>query len=59
MAERHFEDSAGAKAIGFSHGDLGFVVEDFHCADANQFLCAEVAEGLILLWVAWTLTVQS
>ena len=44
MIESEFEDAEGAKAIGFSHGDFGLVVQAFHNAAGNQLLSPEVIE---------------
>jgi hypothetical protein len=40
-----FEDSIGAKAIGLSQGDFGFVVQALHNAAGNPLLSEEVVEN--------------
>ena len=44
MIERKFEDAVGAKSIGFSHGDFGFVVQALDDAAREQLLGAEIVE---------------
>ena len=44
MIEGKFEDSVGAKAVGFSHGDFRLVVQALHDAARNQFLSPKVVE---------------
>jgi hypothetical protein len=44
VIEREFEDAVGAKSVGFSHSDFGFVVEAFHDTAGDQFLSPEVIE---------------
>ena len=36
MIEREFEDTEGAEAAAFSHGDFGFFVEALHDAAGNE-----------------------
>ena len=42
--KREFQDAEGAKAIGSSHGDFGFVVEPFDDAAGELLLGFEVVE---------------
>ena len=44
MVEGKFEHSVGAKAVGFSHGDFGFIVQTFDDAAGEQLLSAEIVE---------------
>jgi hypothetical protein len=44
VIEGEFEDVVGAKAIGFSHGEFGFVIQSFNDTAGKQFLSAEVVE---------------
>lgn len=44
MVERHFEDAERAKAVGFSHGNFGLVVQTLDDAAGNQFLRTEIIE---------------
>ena len=44
VIEGEFEDAVGAKAIGFSHGEFGFVIQSFNDPAGKQFLSAEVVE---------------
>src|ERR1017187_2965070 len=44
MIEGEFEDTEGAKTVGFSHGDFGFVVEALDDAAGNELLSAEIVE---------------
>ena len=44
MIEREFQDAEGAKAIGSSHGDFGFVVEPFDDTAGELLFCLEVVE---------------
>src|SRR5580692_861285 len=39
-----FEDPECAKAVGFSHGDLGLVVQTLHDAAGKELLGAEIVE---------------
>jgi hypothetical protein len=43
MIEGEFEAAEGAEAVGFSHSDVGFVVQTFDDAAGKQFLSAEIA----------------
>ena len=44
MIEGEFEDAIRAKAVGFSHGHFGRVVQTFDDAAGEQFLSAEVVK---------------
>src|SRR5665213_684019 len=44
MIERESYTSEGSKAIGFSHGDFGFVVQSFDDAAGELIACAEIIE---------------
>jgi len=44
VIEGEFESAIGAKAIGFSHGDFGLVVQTLDDAAGKQFLSVEVVE---------------
>ena len=44
MIESQLKDPLGTKAVGFSHGDFGFVVQALHHAAGNQLLSPEVVE---------------
>jgi hypothetical protein len=44
MIESKFENPEGSKAVGFSHGDFGFVVEALHDAAGKQLLSPEIVE---------------
>src|SRR5437867_2676457 len=45
MIEGEFENSVGAKAVGFSHSDFSLVVQTLHHAAGNQLLRPEVVEN--------------
>jgi len=56
VIESKFEDTEGAEAIGFSHGDFGFVVQTLHDAAGKQlrgmaFLLAGKPSGRTTLTV--------
>ena len=44
MIEGKFEDTEGAEAVGFSHGDFGFVVQALNDAAGKELLSAEIVE---------------
>jgi len=44
VMEREFVDAEGPKAVGFSRGDFGFVVQALHHAAGELFLGLEVVE---------------
>ena len=44
MIEGEFEDRKGAEAIGFSHGEFGFVVQSLNNAAGEKLLSAEIVE---------------
>src|SRR5262245_45719480 len=44
MIKGQFEDPIGAKAIRFSHGDFGLVVQALNNAAGNQLLSPEIVE---------------
>jgi hypothetical protein len=44
MVQRDFRDVEGAKSVGFSHGQFGFVVEALDDAAGERFLGAEVIQ---------------
>ena len=44
MIEREFQDTEGAKAIGSSYGDFGFVVQPFDNTAGELLFCLEVVE---------------
>ena len=45
MIEGEFEASEGAKAVGFSHGDFGFVIQALNDAAGEELLGAEIIEN--------------
>ena len=44
MIEGEFENAEGAEAVGFSHGDFGFVVQALDDAAGKLLLRAEIVE---------------
>jgi hypothetical protein len=44
VIEREFKATEGAKPVGFSHGDFGFVVQTLDDAAGKQLLSAEIVE---------------
>jgi hypothetical protein len=44
VIEREFQDAEGAKAIGSSHGDFGFIVQPFDNNAGELLLGLEVVE---------------
>ena len=44
MIEGEFEDAVGAKAVGFSHGDFGLVVQTLDDAAGEQLLGPEIVK---------------
>src|SRR5258708_23605263 len=44
MIEGKFEDTEGAEAVGFSHGDFGFVVQALDNAAGKKLLSTEIIE---------------
>jgi hypothetical protein len=44
MSEGQFEYPVGAKAVGFSLGDLRLIIRTFHDATRNEFLGPEVIQ---------------
>ena len=44
MIEGEFKDTEGAKAIGSSHGDFGFVVQPLDYAAGELFASTEIVE---------------
>ena len=44
MIESEFEGSEGAEAVGFSHGEFGFVVQTFDNAAGKLLLSQEIVE---------------
>ncbi len=49
MIEGEFEDTEGVEAVGFSHGDFGFVVEALNRAAGKEFLSAEIVEDQLTM----------
>ena len=44
VIQRQFQDAKGAKSVGFSHGDFGFVVQTLDDTAGKQLLSAEIVE---------------
>src|SRR6185436_21159159 len=44
MIEGEFENTEGAEAVRFSHGDFGFVVQAFNDTAGEELLSAEIVE---------------
>jgi hypothetical protein len=44
VIDGEFQDAVGAKAIGVSHGDVGFVIQALHDITRKQLLRPEIVE---------------
>jgi len=45
VIESKFEDSVRSEAVGFSHGDFGFVIQALNDAAGEELLDAEIIEN--------------
>ena len=49
MIEGEFENTEGAEAVGFSHGDFGFIVQALNDTAGEELLSAEIVEDQLTM----------